>query len=245
MSFGERLRAKREALGLKQSELGAMLSITGSAVGNYENNVSMPRADVLTRIFRTLKCDANYLFQDELAVTDFFTSAEAEKIKQYRALDEHGRRLVDLALDEETRRMQEESESRETARIIPLYLTPAAAGSISPAYGDDYVDYSVPLTSPADFAVKISGDSMEPYIEDGSVVLVKRQTDLAPGDVGLFFVDGSMKCKQFCEDGLGNIYLLSLNRDRADADVTIWASSGMTVLCYGKVILAKKPPLVR
>ena len=129
------------------------------------------------------------------------------------------------------------------AKIIPLYFTPAAAGYASPAMGTDYTDYKVDLHSPADFAARIQGDSMEPYIQDNSIVLVKRQKSLQNGEVGLFFVDGDMKCKQYCEDSFGNIHLFSLNRSRADADVTVSASSGVTVLCYGKVILSKRPPL--
>lgn len=66
MSFGTRLREKREELGMKQSELGKLLGVTGSAIGNYENGVSSPKADILYRVFDVLHCDANYLFQDEI-----------------------------------------------------------------------------------------------------------------------------------------------------------------------------------
>jgi len=244
MSFGTRLRQRREALGLKQSVRGALLGVTGAAIGNYENGVSSPRSEALRRAFRALECDANYLFQDEMDEVATYSPSEHEMMQKYRALDEHGKRMIDMTLDEETRRLEaERTAPAAPAKIIPLYATPAAAGYVSPAYGDDYENYEVPASSPADFAVRISGDSMEPVIADGSVALVKRQLDLQPGDVGLFFVDGSMKCKQYFEDNFGNIYLFSLNRARADADVTIRATSGVTVLCYGKVILNKRPPL--
>jgi phage repressor protein C with HTH and peptisase S24 domain len=139
------------------------------------------------------------------------------------------------------------SSTPETTETIYIreYLTPAAAGYASPAMGEDYVlipkDSNVPRE--ADFAVKISGDSMEPYIADGSRVYVKRTNELDDGDVGVFFVNGDMKCKQYCEDNFGNIYLLSLNRERSDADTVVSASSGVTVFCFGKVLLQKRPPL--
>ena len=97
----------------------------------------------------------------------------------------------------------------------------------------------------ADFAVRIAGDSMEPYIADGSRVYVSRMGGLAPGDVGIFFVDGDMKCKQYCEDSEGNIYLFSANRARRDADVMVSAGSGLTVVCFGKVLLGERIPLPR
>lgn len=101
MSFGSRLRERREELKLKQSELGKMLGVTGSAIGNYENGVSSPKADILYRVFDVLKCDANYLFQDEMESKN---SAMPEKdialIKLFHNLNEEGQeKLLDYADD--------------------------------------------------------------------------------------------------------------------------------------------------
>ena len=132
-----------------------------------------------------------------------------------------------------------------TLRLLPVYLQPASAGT-GQWLDDDAqemteVDESVPAK--AEFGVRIAGDSMEPYIHDDSIVLVKRGATIFDGDVGLFFVDGDMKCKQYCQDYLGNVYLFSLNRARRDADVTIPASSGITICCFGEVLLKGKIPL--
>ena len=109
--------------------------------------------------------------------------------------------------------------------------------------GEDFTEYEIPYDAQGDFAARISGDSMEPYIADGSVVLVTRTLDMEPGDVGLFCVDNDIYCKQYCSDCYGNTYLFSLNRARADADLHIPADSGRTVFCCGKVVLPKRPPL--
>ena len=66
MSFGSRLRQRREQLGLTQQQLAEALGITRAAVGNYEQEVSSPKADILYDVFDALKCDANFLFQDEM-----------------------------------------------------------------------------------------------------------------------------------------------------------------------------------
>ena len=50
--------------------------------------------------------------------------------------------------------------------------------------------------------MRIQGDSMEPYIHDGSVVYVNHDP-LRAGDVGIFCVDGDMLCKQYYRDPLG------------------------------------------
>ena len=114
--------------------------------------------------------------------------------------------------------------------------------ALGPTLGEDYEDYAVPADSPADFAVRIAGDSMAPLLADGEIALVRR-SPIEDGDVGLFFVDGDMKCKQYVRDSYGGVYLLSLNRARADADVRIPPSSGVTLCCFGKVLLERKPPV--
>ena len=43
MRFGERMRARREELGISRAQLAAMMGISGSAVGNYEGGVSFPK----------------------------------------------------------------------------------------------------------------------------------------------------------------------------------------------------------
>lgn len=102
MSFGTRLRERREALNMKQSDLGKLLGVTGSAIGNYENGVSSPKADVLYKVFDALGCDANYLFQDEMnAQTDNVPPNQDETLLGlFHSLNEEGReKLLDYADD--------------------------------------------------------------------------------------------------------------------------------------------------
>jgi hypothetical protein len=61
--------------------------------------------------------------------------------------------------------------------------------------------------------------------------------------VGLFFVDGDMKCKQYCRDYSGDVHLFSLNRRRADADVHLHSTGSVSLMCFGKVLMDKKVPL--
>ena len=83
---------------------------------------------------------------------------------------------------------------------------------------------------------------MEPYIRDGSIVYVNRDP-MASGDVGIFCVDGEMLCKQYVRDRLGMVYLFSLNRKRADADVFLPRDSGRSMVCFGRVLLPARPPV--
>ncbi len=102
MSFGSRLKERREALQLKQSELGKLLGVTGSAIGNYENGVSAPKADVLYKVFDALQCDANYLFQDDMSQNEKNASTQKGEtlIRLFDQLNEEGQeKLLDYADD--------------------------------------------------------------------------------------------------------------------------------------------------
>lgn len=113
MGLSNRLKERREQLKLTQSEVASLLGITPGAVGNYENGVSTPKADILFKVFDALKCDANYLFQDEMnerSQEDSATPLEMENIiKKYRALDEHGKEMVDFTLTKEWERSTAEA----------------------------------------------------------------------------------------------------------------------------------------
>ena len=81
---------------------------------------------------------------------------------------------------------------------------------------------------------------MAPYIPDASVVYVNRDP-LADGDVGIFCVDGEMFCKQYYKDPAGTVYLFSLNRARADADILLMPGGSRSLVCLGRVMLHTLP----
>lgn len=245
MSFGQRLRDRRKEMGLSQGELAKALGVSLSAVSNYENGLNAMREDVLLRLFQVLDVEPNYLYQDAFSGRAFTCSVEEEHlVKIYRALRLPGKqtlRSVAEALSAYQTEL-ETDEPEEDARQIPLYRTPAAAGYASPVFGEDFDYITVTEETPhgAEFAVRIQGDSMEPYIRDKSIVYVNRDP-LTNGDVGIFCVDGEMLCKQYVRDPLGIVYLFSLNRRRADADVVLPRDSGRSMVCFGRVLLASRP----
>ena len=235
----ELLAARKLTVGELAREIGMPAQTLYSLIRRDNMKIDF---DALLRICRVLDVPVE-AFCGERGGGSAFTPSELRLLNHYRALDDHGRRMTELVAEQELERLRRVQEAQtKPGRIIPLYLTPAAAGYASPALGEDYEDYSVAADCAADFAVRIDGDSMEPLIHDGSVVLVQR-APIRDGDVGLFFVDGNMKCKQYCRDSFGNVYLLSINRARSDADTTVLASSGVTLCCFGKVLLEHRPPL--
>lgn len=129
MGLANRLKERREQLGLTQGEVASILGITPGAVGNYENGVSTPKADILFKVFDALKCDANYLFQDEmknLSKKDVATPFEMDHlVKKYRDLDSHGKEMVDFTLEKEYERSV--AEKKRTDNVIPYVPAVQAA----------------------------------------------------------------------------------------------------------------------
>lgn len=137
MSIGSRIKELRERNGLSRNELATMLGVTVGAISNYENDVSSPKEPILFKIIENLNCDANYLFQDSVKIKtqqNDVTLAEYDHIKKYRALDEHGKEMVDFTLTKEWERSTAEKKNN---NVIPLAapvasaLDPNAAHAIS------------------------------------------------------------------------------------------------------------------
>ena len=247
MSFGKRLRERRLELHMRQGELARRLGVSTAAVSNYESGQNAVREDVLLKMFRVLDIDPNYLYQDSLSGTSFNCSVEEKAlVMKYRSLTTVGRQALHSVVDALGAYQKDMESMAPPAEIrqIPLYSCPAAAGYAAPVFGEDfeYIDVTGEVPHGADLAVRIQGDSMEPVIADGNVVYVNRDP-LANGDVGIFCVDGEMLCKQFVRDALGMVYLFSINRGRADADVVLPPSSGRSMVCMGRVLLPVRPPI--
>jgi len=94
-------------------------------------------------------------------------------------------------------------------RLMPLYDVPVSAGVGN--YLDDgehemiEVDSTVPNT--ADYALRISGDSMMPRFVDQQIIFVHEQAVLDEGEIGIFCLNDEVYLKK-----LGRGCLISLNR---------------------------------
>ena len=127
MGIGYRIKEARERMGLTQTELGALIGVTGSAITNYEKETSHPKEQIIYKLMETLNVDANYLFQDAVKIKsqhNDVTLAEYDYIKKYRDLDDHGREMVDFTLTKEWERSTAEKKNN---KVIPLAAPAASA----------------------------------------------------------------------------------------------------------------------
>lgn len=96
-------------------------------------------------------------------------------------------------------------------RSIKLYKLPVSAGTGN-WMDDNDIPFELYQTNNlnADFAVKVSGDSMEPRICNNDILLIKRQSNVLPSDIGIFVYYNKVYCKKFVKAKA--TYLMSLNQ---------------------------------
>lgn len=127
-------------------------------------------------------------------------------------------------------------------KVIELYSTAFAAGPGEPDTAERSETLEVPEGLRADFAVRVTGDSMEPYIRDRSIVYGEKRQPL-DGEVGCFIVAGEYLIKQFCQDNRGTVYLFSLNRKRKDLDRVIKNAAEADIYVVGTIRMNERLPL--
>ena len=253
MTLGDRVRTYRKAKGLTQEALAKAIGVSKTTITGYELGYREPDVEKIK-----LLSDALGVTGDDLLNTGFSKTKKAPSVsdeamrmaRDYDKLDNWGRQAVRDLTDTELARMEDEARFMNGAmledepKVINLYAEPAAAGIAVPTMGVDFEPYPLKPDDPqgAAFAVRLQGDSMEPYFPDGSIVFVNHDA-MVNGDIGIFCVDSGTVCKQYYRDPLGMVYLFSLNRKRSDADVILGPSSNRTLICQGRVITKRRFPI--
>ena len=102
---------------------------------------------------------------------------------------------------------------------VGVYLDEETAESISIPNNDK--------TAEADYALRISGNSMEPKYHNGDILLVQHADGVEVGELGIFLLDGCGFFKAWGGDSL-----LSLNPEYAP----ILLKDFTDVQCKGRVV---------
>lgn len=232
MSFiGERIKKYRNIKGMTQQDIAdALGESSGRVIYNWEKGSGRPDCDKLARL-----CDLLGVSADELigckSMTQRPTSTEWGTLQKYRALDEHGKEVVDYLLESEYKRVQLSMKKPKMRMLkIDFYNYPASAGT------GNFLDNETPeqilvkestTAEEADYAIPISGDSMEPTYHDGDTVFVEKCDAVNIGEVGIFVINGDVYIKE-----LGHNKLISHN----DKYSPIHIGENDSVYCCGKVI---------
>lgn len=232
----ERINEIRKLKGLTNDELSKQSGVPLSTLSKITAGITKnPSIDTLKAIAKALNCSLED-FDVNRSKSSNVTPEEFEHIKKYRTLDEHGKEIVDIILDKESQRSEqrhiwiEKKAKASQYRSVELYDLPASAGTGEYLSGEykTFVELPADKVPPdTDFAIKVSGDSMEPKFYSGDLIFVHKQEAVDFNEIGVFVVNG---CGYVKKQGRGK--LISLNRRYQD----IVLSEGDSFYPMGKVI---------
>lgn len=244
-TLGDKIKEARITKGLKQSELAKMIGIKNTTISNWEKNVSKPDVDMVELLCGALEVSPNYFFAKKVNADNKLNVFEYEHIQKYRKLDVHGKEITNMVMDAELQRIEdirrlekikskvaymEDYAEKKRTRRIPLYALSAGAGNGVFLDSNDYELIDITLDSmseQATFAVRVSGDSMEPKYSTGDILLVKTQPEVEIGELGIFILNGEGFFKKY-----GGDHLISFN----DAYSDIVFKEYDDISCKGKVL---------
>lgn len=115
-------------------------------------------------------------------------------------------------------------------RLIASYYSTSAGTGVF-IMGNEVVD-KIPIPDTlenrnVDYAIKVSGDSMEPEFHDGDTALVSQKSELSHGDIGIFIINGNAYIKEY-----GEKELISHNPESDNINISEYDN----IVCMGKVV---------
>ena len=141
--------------------------------------------------------------------------------------------MVDTVLQKEYERRTEHAKEfimLQPPLLVPYYGHVASAGTGQYVFDDippEMIEIENEMDNmQVDFAIGVNGDSMEPTYHDGDTLLIKKQSDINIGEIGIFMINGEAYVKE-----LGDGVLISHNKKYKDIHDS--------VICLGKVISVK------
>ena len=159
----EKLKARRKELKLTQREIAEQLGISFQAYSAWERGVKEPSKEKVFQLENILKVPKGYFTQIEI-------------VRLYHSLSKQGREKVvlyarNLAQEEQAQKVIAMPERLYEYRVYERM----SAGIGASVYDDqnfDTVYFNEELAH--DFASWVSGDSMEPKYQNGSVALIRE-----------------------------------------------------------------------
>ena len=158
-----KLRARRKELKLTQKEIAEQLGISFQAYSAWERGIKEPSQEKVAQLENVLKVAKGYFTQIEI-------------VRLYNSLSNKGKEKVvlyarNLAQEEQAQKVKTMPERLYEYRVYERM----SAGIGASVYDDqnfDTVYFNEELAH--DFASWVSGDSMEPKYQNGSVALIRE-----------------------------------------------------------------------
>lgn len=244
--FYDNLKAICDKKGVKITPLVAECGGAKGSISNWKKGAA-PNSDIVLRLAVRLNVSTDYLLtglepQPQLSneQTQMLNILDKLSLVDRAKVMERAETLAELAAERAAEQKKENKTEQNDVidKCLPLngtcdktyYSNAACAGTglyLDEASAETITVRSTPEALAADFAIPISGDSMEDEFHSGDIVLVESCPCVRKGEVGIFLIDGNVCIKEY-----GGRFLISYNKKYKPIDL----SKHETVVCFGKVI---------
>lgn len=211
MTIGDKISARRKELKLTLEDVGNAVGVGKSTVKKWETGyIANMRRDKISLLAKVLQMNPTEFVDDD------FSQYETSNISAVMG--------------------------NQNIYNVPVFESVSAGfGAYASSEVIDYIP--VIITNPSDvedtISIKVGGDSMSPKIEDGDIIIVRRQTSVDSGDIAVVLLDGGEGLVKKVVYGPTWIELRSINEkypvQRFDgADVTRLRVVGKVIGSYKK-----------
>lgn len=209
-TFKERLRTLRKEHGMTQQELAKRVQLGKQAISQYERGVREPDYEVLSYLCDIFNVSTDYL----LGKVDFTTRLVSDEERQM--------------IDNPVKGVKIKIYGR-VAAGVPLEM-------IEDIYDEEEIHPDMLKGGQEYFGLVIHGDSMEPKMSEGDVVIVRKQEDAENGDIVIATVDGDdATCKKLKKENNG-IWLMGTNPSFSPMFFSSYEIETIPVKILGKVV---------
>ena len=159
----EKLKARRKELKLTQKEIAEQLGISFQAYSAWERGVKEPSKEKVSQLEEILKVPKGYFTQIEI-------------VRLYNSLSNQGKEKVVVYARDLTQEEQAKKVTLISEKLFEYHVYERMSAGIGASVYDDRnfdtVYFNEELAH--DFASWVSGDSMEPKYQNGSVALIRE-----------------------------------------------------------------------
>lgn len=187
MQLASKLLALRASRGISQGELARKAGVKSSTISRLERGLAQPYRTTLLRIAKALDVDVEALLDPHLTADEL------------------------VAISEQPRGPVE-------GKMVPVISWVSAGkardwtdqGFVAEG-AQEYIPRPSNVRDPSSYAVRVSGDSMSPVIQEGDIVVIDNSKEAIPGDLVLVKTRKYEVMVKVFKRQSGRIVLLSAN----------------------------------
>lgn len=237
MDLGKKIRIAREERGLNQAELASKLNITSRTLQNYEYGTSIPDIKIVQEMAKIFEIQVSYFLDENFDVStdassvvsadkdDVSSVVSAKSVSQYVSQNKKvsPNNQNSVSQSEKMKKLDEIASGNKNKIINLRFFDNVSAAAGYGANNDDESFEIIEVTAkflskilrviPQEYdVISVLGDSMEPLVKNGDMVLVKPTSEASNGEIVIANLGGDLYVKKLLRDPIKrNVRLTSMN----------------------------------